>query len=116
MSSGGNSFGMAASLMEGAGQDALDAVNFGGDIARREASDLADGSGVHALQIREDDLAVQRLQSVHQAKKAAERLLASGVRRRRAWHLVQLFEAEQEIGFRAPLPHGVGRGGVVSHT
>src|ERR1039458_1557724 len=91
MSSGGNSFGMAASLMEGAGQDALDAVNLGGDVARREAGDLADGRRVHALQIREDDLAIQRLQSVHQRKKAAERLLAAGVRRRRAWHLARPF-------------------------
>src|ERR1017187_5987467 len=116
MSSGGNSLGMAASLMEGAGQDALDAVNLGGDVARRQAGDLTDGRRVHTLQIREDDLAIQRLQSVHQRKKAAERLLAAGVRRRRAWHLVQLFQAEQEIGFSAPLPHGVGRGGVVGHA
>src|ERR1035438_9917365 len=109
MSSGGNSFGMAVSLMEGAGQDALDTVNLGGDVARRQAGDLADGRRIHALQIREDDLAIQRLQSVHQRKQAAERLLASGVRRRRAWHLVQLFQAEEHTSELQSLRHLVCR-------
>src|ERR1017187_2653806 len=66
MSSGRGSFGMAASLMKCAGQDVLDAVNLGGDVARREAGDLADGRCVHAFQIGEDDLAIQWLQVLHQ--------------------------------------------------
>src|ERR1035437_3335871 len=68
--SGRGSFGMAASLMKRTGQDVFDAVNLGGDVARRKAGDLADGRRVHALQIGEDDLAIQRLQALHQIGRA----------------------------------------------
>src|SRR6476660_1740002 len=57
MSSGRGSFGMAASLMKFAGQDVLDAVNLGGDVAGGKAGDLADLGRFHAFQIGKDDLA-----------------------------------------------------------
>src|ERR1039458_670908 len=64
ISSGRGSFGMGASFMKGAGQDVLDAVNFGGDIARRQAVNLADSRRVQAFQVGQDDLAIQRLQAL----------------------------------------------------
>src|SRR5665811_682437 len=93
--SGRGSLGMAASLMKRTGQDVFDAVNLGSDVARRKAGDLADGRRVHALQIGEDDLAIQRLQALHQSEQAAERLLAAGVWRRGVGQLVKLFQADQ---------------------
>src|ERR1022692_283348 len=116
MSSGSGSFGMATSLMKGAGQDPLDAVNLGGDVARRQAGNLADSRRVHALQIREDHLAIQRLQLLHEGQKAAQRLLLAGVRRRRVRHLLQLFQADQGVGVDAALPYDMGYGGVVRHA
>ena len=42
-------------------QDVLDAVNLGRDVSRRNPRDLSDRSRVHAFQVREDDLAIERL-------------------------------------------------------
>src|ERR1019366_3178600 len=96
--SGRGSFGMATSLVKCARQDVLDAVNLGSDVARRKAGDLADGRRVHALQIGEDDLAIQRLQALHQSEQAAERLLAAGVWRRGVGYMFEFFQADQHVG------------------
>src|SRR5947209_1114525 len=57
-----NSFRMATSVMEPPRQDGLDPVNPHSHIPCRQPCDFPDGRRVYSFQIRDDDLAVQRLE------------------------------------------------------
>jgi hypothetical protein len=107
---------MSASFIKCSSQNVFDAVNLGRHIPRCQAGDLADGRRVHALQIRENDLAIHRLQLLYQREQAAERLLVVGVRHRLVCQMVELFQADQHVRVHATLPDRVGCGGVVSNT
>src|SRR6266516_610767 len=88
---------MLSSLLKLAGQHVLDAVNFGGDVSRRQSGDLSDRSGIESFEVGEDYVAIERLQTLNEAEESVERVAAVGgmlaaVRIRK---ILQFFQAEQ---------------------
>src|SRR5579863_5806593 len=57
----------------------LDTVNFGGNVTGREGGDFGDGGSGLALQVEQDDLAVEGLEPVDALKQAGESILAIGL-------------------------------------
>src|SRR5216684_8801886 len=77
-SSGWLSLAMAFSLghsVESAGEDLLDTMNLRGHVARRDAGDLGDSSGVGSFEIEQDDLPIEWIQLLDEFAEASERLL-----------------------------------------
>src|SRR2546423_141385 len=60
------SFRMAASSVKPPRQDLLDPVYLHRHISGREPRDFSDRFGVHILEIRDDDLAVERFELLNQ--------------------------------------------------
>src|SRR5208283_2182751 len=69
-----SSFGIADSFMKSLREQILDAVNFGGHIAWRDPGDLRRRRGVQPFQIRQDDLAIERLELLDQLEQAVDRM------------------------------------------
>ncbi len=107
---------MAASLMKFTGQDVLDAMNLGGDVAGGQAGDLTDLGGVQAFQIRKDDLAIEGFQTLYEREQAVEGLAASGIGRGRVGKMFEFLEADEGMRVDAPLADDVGNGGVVGNA
>ena len=82
--------------MKFAGQEVLDAVNLGCDIAWGKAGDLADLGRFHALQIRKDDLAIERLQSLYESEQAIEGLPAAGIGSGRVGKMFEFLQADED--------------------
>ena len=70
---------MTAPFMKAPAENLLDAMHLRGDVAGREASDVADGRGVHVFQIEQDDLSIERLERVDQAEDSLHGALAIGL-------------------------------------
>src|SRR5262245_12838875 len=62
----GNGSRMIYPLMEPLCQDPFDAVNADGNVSWRQAGDLSGGLRVQVLQVADDDLAIERFQSLDQ--------------------------------------------------
>src|SRR5215831_5940313 len=67
-------------LLKLAGQQVLDAMNFGGNISGGEPGNLADRSGVEAFQIGQDHVAVERFQALDQVEQSIQILRTVGGR------------------------------------
>ena len=59
---------MAASFVKPPRQDVLDPVYPHGHVCRRQPRDFSDGRRVHIFEIGDDDLAVERLESLNQRR------------------------------------------------
>src|SRR3954451_13299078 len=70
-----SSFFIAFSATETAGQNLLDAMNFRGHVARRDACDLRDARCIRPFEIKEDDLPLDRFQLLDEVAQALQRLL-----------------------------------------
>src|SRR5687767_15524013 len=62
------SLAMASSLMKAMAQDLLDAVYLGRDVPRRQACDVADGRRVHAFEVEQHHLPIERCERVDQGE------------------------------------------------
>src|SRR5581483_482916 len=80
----------AFSFMKPAGQNLLDAMDLGGDVAGRQPGNLADRRRVHSLQVRKDQLPVERLQPLHQFQQPRQVVFPSRRRfaRPAVWHAI----------------------------
>lgn len=104
---------MAASLMKFTGQNVLDAVNLGCDVAGGKAGDLSDLGSFQALQIGKNHLAVEGFQSLYQSEQAIEGLPAAGIGRGGVWKMFEFLQADEGMRVDTPLADHVGNGGVV---
>ncbi len=104
-----------SSLLKLAGQQVLDAVNFGSNISGGESGDLANGGGVQSFQIRKDHVTVERLEVLNQSQQAIEILIAvrSLLPSADIWKALQFFQVDQDLRGRAALVRHVRRGDVM---
>src|ERR1700683_4645579 len=70
----GNSVSMRSSFAEPPCQNVLDAMDFHRDICGRQSGDFANRSGVHPLEIGNDDLPVEWFQALDQRLETLQRL------------------------------------------
>src|SRR5581483_3881957 len=111
---GFDSMDMAGSLLEIARQDLLDAVNFRRCIPGGQTRQLGDTARVNSFQVRQNDGAIQRLQTSYQRSEPFDVHLAIGVRRDRPH--VDFVEADERTGARASLLHCPRDRGVMRHA
>lgn len=69
---------MRASHVEPFAQDVFDAVNLHGNIWGRKAGDLRNGIRIHAFEIGNDDLTVERLEPLDQGREAVQGFSVTG--------------------------------------
>src|SRR6185295_19482255 len=60
-------------------QNRFDPMNLRSDIAGRNSRDLADRCGIHAFEIQEHQLPVERFEMMDQLQKPVERTTLSGI-------------------------------------
>src|SRR5580692_6765872 len=111
----GNSFGMRSSFAEPPFQNVLDAMNFHRDIRGRQSGDFANRSGVHPLEIGNDDLPVKWFQALDQRLETLKRLRLAGGEFTviTARHRLDALNAHQAVPDPA-LPNHVAGGYVMS--
>jgi len=64
---------MLSSSLTTMSENILDTVDLHRDVAWRYSGDLAYRCGIHAFEVREDHLPIQRLQSLDQAQEVLQR-------------------------------------------
>ncbi len=93
------------SLLELTSQHGFDAMNFGGNVSGRQASDLRYGSCVETFEVRKDHVSVKRFQALDQNQKAVQRVvLINGCSTGGVGQVLQFFEPDQRLRARANLP------------
>jgi len=98
---------------DAAGEDVLDAVDFGGDVAGGEAGDFGGGGSVETFKVSKHHLAVERLELVDHGVEEVELVAMFGLVSLVVGDFSQLFEADEFAGLEAHLAADVGGGGVV---
>ena len=69
---------IAPSFLKAFGEDRLDAVNFGGDGARRQAGDLTNRRRVHVFEIKQHHLRIGRPEGADHGHQPGKQLVLTG--------------------------------------
>src|SRR6185437_2219326 len=107
-----------SSLVVETGQNALDAMDPGCHIACREPGYFSDLSRVQSFQIRQDHVAVERLELVDQLKKLVqgECAISGRLARLRIWQAFELLQSDECLRTFEVLTRHVGCANVVRHA
>jgi len=63
---------LVPSFVKPPGEDVFDPMNSHGNIRRRQTRDLADRCRIHVVEIRDDDLAIERFETLNQAREPVQ--------------------------------------------
>src|SRR5579864_817246 len=112
-----NSSGIGFSFVEPALQDVLDPMNLHSNVGRRKPGDFSRRIRIHTLEIRNDDLAIDRLELLDQRGEALKGLVLAGntFALLIGWHGLDLFDAGEFLP-HSSLPNHVSGGYVVGNA